>query len=506
MRRKRLSTRFAALALGAFGALGARAAGCGGKREPVKAPPPASATIATAPPGPIAPTGPEGFASDVVSLRLKRSIVVRYQPDEKANPIGTIAQDTRVRWTRVANGPGCARWVEIEPRGWVCDRYLEASKKPPAGVELPKLKPDELVPGTYARVVTGGVDAFKTIEDAKKHKVARHIIAAIKLRKVDDEVIAGKLYWKTTEGEYVEYGKLSPLEPSTFVGVSLAQEGALALPFAWAQSRRDMGVYVKVYRTPGGAFFRSVKPRTVVAVVEPSGDGKWQHVHAGDLDGWMATDDLHVARRSAPPPLTAAGEKWFDVDLDEQVVVAYEGETPAYATLTASGSKKWPTAPGLYRIWIKFAETDMSGQMGDEDPYSVATVPWTMFFAKDLAFHTAYWHDKFGEARSHGCLNLSPRDARALYFWATPEVPPGWSMAYGIVEQPGAAVRIRSKLVPEPELMGYAKRVFEARLAKVGGVIPGAPDAGVAVMTDAPGVASLAPDAAVPDAPAAHAP
>ena len=108
----------------------------------------------------------------------------------------------------------------------------------------------------------------------------------------------------------------------------------------------------------------------------------------------------------------------------------------------------------------------MNGQMGDEDPYSVATVPWTMFFARDLAFHTAYWHDRFGEARSHGCLNLSPRDARALYFWATPEVPLGWSMAHGIVERPGSQVRIRSAAAPDPPFMAYAKRVHEARLGK----------------------------------------
>jgi hypothetical protein len=418
----------------------------------------------------------------VTSLRLKRSIVVRYAPDENAKPIGTIAQDTRVRWTSLAFGPGCTRWVEIEPRGWVCDRYLEPSKKPPFGVELPRLKDDELVPGTYARVVAGGVDAYKSVDDIGKHKPARHLIAAIKVRHVDDEVVGGKLYWKTTEGELVEYAKLSRLEPSTFVGAKLGDAGVPALPFAWAQARRDMGVYVPLRSAPGGALVKSLRPRQLVAVLEASPDGRWQKVQAGEggPSGWIASEDLHVARVSPPPVFTGATEKWFDVDLDEQVVVAYEGERPVYATLVASGSKKWPTAPGIYRIWIKFAETDMSGQMGDEDPYSVATVPWTMFFAKDLAFHTAYWHDRFGEARSHGCLNLSPRDARALYFWATPEVPAGWSMAYGIVEAPGAAVRIRSKAAPEPGLLGYAKRVYEARLARAGGVVPGPADAGVA--------------------------
>ncbi len=459
------------------------ACACSGKREqpaPVASLGPAPATS----PVPAEPPQPEALPSDATSLRLKRSIVVRFGPDENAKPIGTIAQDTRVTWKQVAFGPGCTRWVEIEPRGWVCDRYLEASPRPPAGVELPKLKPDELVPGTYARVVAGGADAYKNTADIGKHKPLRHLIAAIKVRKRDDEVVGGKLYWETTEGELIEYARLSLLQPSTFVGVRLGDEGVPPLPLAWTQSRRDMGVYVKVYRAPGGGFVRSLKPRSVVAVVEASGDGRWQHVRAGDVDGWVASDDLHVARHAEPPAFTGATEKWFDVDLDQQVVVAYEGSAAVYATLTSSGSKRWPTAPGIYRIWIKFAETDMSGQMGDEDPYSVATVPWTMFFAKDLAFHTAYWHDRFGEARSHGCLNLAPRDARALYFWATPEMPAGWSMAYGIVEEPGATVRIRSQAVPVPLLQGYAKRVFEARLAKAGGVLPApppppGPDAGV---------------------------
>jgi hypothetical protein len=36
----------------------------------------------------------------------------------------------------------------------------------------------------------------------------------------------------------------------------------------------------------------------------------------------------------------------------------------------------------------------------------------------DLGFHGAYWHDDFGSPVSHGCINLSPADARWLYEWA----------------------------------------------------------------------------------------
>ncbi|MCS6911273.1 MAG: L,D-transpeptidase, partial [Anaerolineales bacterium] len=32
--------------------------------------------------------------------------------------------------------------------------------------------------------------------------------------------------------------------------------------------------------------------------------------------------------------------------------------------------------------------------------------------------HGQYWHDGLGYKRSHGCVNLSPLDARWLYNWA----------------------------------------------------------------------------------------
>jgi hypothetical protein len=104
----------------------------------------------------------------------------------------------------------------------------------------------------------------------------------------------------------------------------------------------------------------------------------------------------------------------------------------------------------------------MKGLNG-EDPYSVATVPWTQYFSNDLALHTSYWHDGFGTARSHGCVNLAPIDSRFLYFWSEPAVPPGWSMAHGHEQRPGSMVRVRSAADPNPQFSGYAKKVWEAR-------------------------------------------
>jgi len=48
------------------------------------------------------------------------------------------------------------------------------------------------------------------------------------------------------------------------------------------------------------------------------------------------------------------------------------------------------------------------------------------YFAAGFALHGAYWHDVFGIARSHGCINLAPIDARYVFQWTDPPVPKGW--------------------------------------------------------------------------------
>jgi hypothetical protein len=318
----------------------------------------------------------------------------------------------------------------------------------------------------YGKVVGAGARAWRSAADILGKKAARVLAGAVTVRKMDEVAVAGKTYWKTSSGELVEAAKIQVDKPSTFAGVRLDADDAPRLPIAWAQSRKNLAAKVEERdgEARGSRLKKLLAPRTVVAITGTSADGKSYQLADG---GWVAAADLHVARASDPPPDTRPDERWLDVDLDEQVVVAFEGVHPAYATMVSSGQPRYATPAGLYRIWLKLAETDMNGQMGDEQPYSVATVPWTMFFAKDLAFHTAYWHDRFGEARSHGCVNLSPVDARALYEWASPDVPPGWSAAQGIVERPGSPVRIHAAAAPAVEYRGYARAVHE-RLAGAG--------------------------------------
>ncbi len=84
----------------------------------------------------------------------------------------------------------------------------------------------------------------------------------------------------------------------------------------------------------------------------------------------------------------------------------------------------------------------MSGREGYPDAYFLEKVPWSMYFDKDVALHGAYWHDKFGTRRSHGCVNLSPADAHWLFDWTAPTSRSNWTLS--TLESPGTWVWVHS--------------------------------------------------------------
>ena len=406
---------------------------------------------------------PPPYGADVRSLRLRHSVSVRLEPRQRGGKLlGVIESDTRVAWREAATGPGCPRWIAIAPRGWICDRNLAPTSKPPTDDLWPAVPAGALMPGVYGHVQADGAKTYKSAAAVRADKPARVLAGEVSVKQVALVDVDGKPFWRTQSGELIDAAQIEVYAPSRFHGVHPGQDGVPALPFAWLQSRKDPEAKVGVRAGPerGDDVLRKVKPRTLVPVLAVSADGAALRIGAHE---WVRAVDAHVARASDPPPGTAADERWIDVDRDEQVLIAWDGRRPAFATLVSTGRAQFPTPTGIYRVFLKVAETDMSGQMADEQPYSVATVPWTQFFAKDLALHTAYWHDRFGQPRSHGCVNLSPLDARELYFWTAPDVPPGWSAIHGILEAPGTLVRVRSAADPTPAFQGYARRIAEAQ-------------------------------------------
>jgi len=120
------------------------------------------------------------------------------------------------------------------------------------------------------------------------------------------------------------------------------------------------------------------------------------------------------------------------VNVTKQVLVAYEGERAVYATLVSTGEhglgdpeESRSTKRGIFRIHTKHVTATMDSDAAGEE-FELRDVPYVQYFEDGYALHGAYWHDMFGQPKSHGCINLAPEDARRLFFWTEPSVPAGW--------------------------------------------------------------------------------
>ncbi len=106
-------------------------------------------------------------------------------------------------------------------------------------------------------------------------------------------------------------------------------------------------------------------------------------------------------------------DKWIDIDLSDQRLVAYVGIVPVYAIRISTGVSRYPTLTGEFHIYRKLTSTTMAGP-----GYYLTNVPWTMYYDASYAIHGTYWHDNFGHPMSHGCVNLPTPDAKWLFEWA----------------------------------------------------------------------------------------
>ncbi len=110
-------------------------------------------------------------------------------------------------------------------------------------------------------------------------------------------------------------------------------------------------------------------------------------------------------------------EKWIDVNLTTQTLVAYEGQQAVLKSRVSSGIWEHPTLVGTFQIYVKYESADMSGGAGDE-AYFLPAVPYVMYFSGNFGLHGTYWHNNFGTPMSHGCVNLPTPAARWLFNWA----------------------------------------------------------------------------------------
>lgn len=140
---------------------------------------------------------------------------------------------------------------------------------------------------------------------------------------------------------------------------------------------------------------------------------------------WVdATACRPITSEEVSPIHPDATDKHITVDLNYQTLSCWEGEREVYFCEVATGGiidGKWVTPVGKHTIWRKILSTHMSA--GGLWSFDAPGIAWTTLFDPNgAAIHATYWHNNFGTALSHGCVNCLPEDAKWIWRWTQPDV------------------------------------------------------------------------------------
>jgi hypothetical protein len=369
-------------------------------------------------------------------LVLEDEVPLFVEPGEGADRRGTVAKGTRLPLKERLYAEGCEGkiWFRVGPRAHVCAEHVRYSRERPGGDRVARVAPGDLLPHRYAFVRWDAARAFSHPSGYFADDYVEALGKGFGLVVTGRTTYEGVSFVRTRRGHWVHHDALRWARGSDFEGRALDGDWR---DFAWV-----LKVGAPVRARPGGAVVRRAGRREVVHV--EGVEGRWARLADG---GFMHERHLARATRTDPPQGLSPGDRWIDVHEDAQVMVAYEGDRPVYATLVSTGRnlRTHRTPKGAFRIWVKLAFSDMDDLQRENVSrnYSIEQVPWVQYFEGSYGFHAAFWHDDFGQKRSHGCINLAPRDAQWLFEFTEPDLPPGWTAILPNDEERSTLVRVR---------------------------------------------------------------
>ncbi len=246
----------------------------------------------------------------------------------------------------------------------------------------------------------------------------------------------GRRFGLTSELDLIPIDRTRVVRPSRMRGVRMEVSGVPAF-VTHAGAKAYERVAPGKFRPNGRAEYRSGWVLTGNADGVSVADAQKGVVPSGYLEttagSWLPAASLRVGALGKDSwGFAKKGKKWIDVSIDRQILIAYEGERPVFATLVSTGRGKTgdpettsATIQGVFFIQSKHISTTMDGS-GGATSRELQDVPYVQYFHNNYALHGAYWHDEFGKVMSNGCVNLAPADAAWLFEWTDPMVPKGW--------------------------------------------------------------------------------
>jgi len=323
--------------------------------------------------GYLIPEAANGLAefpqSDLLGRVTKGMLEVKARPNLDSQNVGVLYEDAVVPWLHEVTGERPAyvfnnqRWVET-PDGYIYAPLLQPVRNIP-NQPIQSLPESSIGPGVWAEITVPYVD-----------------------------VILDK-------------------DPSSGSWVEARIEEGLPVRFYYKQV-----FWVDRIRTgdDGSVYYRT----------NPN--------YYGGLDMlWAAAEAFRLLTVEEMAPISPDIEdKRIRVDVPHQTLSCFEGEREVYFCRVSTGAlydyqgnrvDNWETPSGKHSITRKYVSLQMSGGVTGAG-YDLPGIGWSTIFATGgVAIHATFWHNNYGDTMSHGCVNVTPEDAKWIFRWSQPAVP-----------------------------------------------------------------------------------
>lgn len=446
---------------------------------------PAPAPSASPPREGELPLGPEYEVAEEgapLVAALARPVWIHDGPETSFKRLGYLQPGMTLRRAEkpVARGPRCrGGWYRVAPRGFLCMNSEVTSdlSHPVAAAYVRQARRGEPLPYVYGRVRNHLAVRYAKAPTLREQRQTEGNELDAHLAKVSRQNLVSIVGQPEPLPPFLGGGQILPKAQNVthrarhgahrgfgsahssfaFFGVYDIQNRLFGLSTDLDLVPLDRLALATVTRIhggpiadlPAGIVQKAPVPRFRAEGEKMTPDGQYEPYDTLSLTGnsrndlmetqegyWVPARAMYVVRkRSSWPGFLKEGDgmKWIDVNLREQTLVAYEGRRAVFATRVSTGAggegdpeTTHATIKGMYRIQSKHVTATMSGDRAEGNDYSLADVPYVQYFHHDYALHAAYWHEGFGTPRSHGCVNLTPRDAAWVFEWTDPKLPTEW--------------------------------------------------------------------------------
>lgn len=167
--------------------------------------------------------------------------------------------------------------------------------------------------------------------------------------------------------------------------------------------------------------------------IEVDADGQvWyqlkEHFGYGDILKGAAESFRPITPEELSPISPQITDKYIEVNVQRQTVTCYENGKVVHFCRASTGrpnedDEETATPIGeSFTVWRKMISAHMAGGTVSSGWDTPGIGYCTYFHGSGVAIHATFWHNAYGERRSHGCVNVRPDDAKWIFRWSAPQV------------------------------------------------------------------------------------